>query len=744
MQCALYHLPVLSEILTGHQKYVKQEKSYVSFSTQVDESIFFVIQSLLDSDLHGGDSDSEGSDVHISGSGRGLSMNEAHTHAMLQHTLSNGGLIGLGPGSANPTSEELMSWGPVNNSIENFLPTRTLHGNSAVFDLEDQTTLVEIFVRLLPSDLLIRIFESYPAEHWVYTSGTAHGKVLQGRPNLRLIYQYFAIYIRSIALLESQNNGATEEQKDAAITRPIEFPRKRGRPPSSVTLINAQAAIAAANASGGIVPAVGTQLDESDSAANLLALNRSATNPVVTSGPVPATAPATSRDEQKRPLRNCIKECIDYFIVRLNNATINAANASISTVGTNGLISSSLAAQVLATGARVDRQVPGYDMMEKFWSRFHIREQFYEEIFANFQSLLESPGDYLVTNEHLLYFQGHSNQIQFTLNRSNDKHGLYFFSCHCVLRDPFTLANAANSNGTGASGGSSSSSALLGSSSGTGSSSNTPTVGRGAGNSFLLHGKLFYSNPKQGRVPNMDEYLALWQGIYRHFQSKDTSSSADMNTRQIKLLLHHNSLSEDSLDREVHRDADTESPNFTPFLCLANATKFPKVLHILTHRCGKLRQRGDLVLIHNEKKNSICVSYWNGYSLIGKRNYVTNLFHKQTSSINMQTGEEYHPVKIEEINQRIASVFRSYGNTFAEEMHDRRLCHKTGGKSKLGQDGQEHKLILACILHNTFAAYGFMNSNNTSGSKPVQEMSFSELCIQLSNELFDFALTLGN
>jgi hypothetical protein len=112
---------------------------------------------------------------------------------------------------------------------------------------------------------------------------------------------------------------------------------------------------------------------------------------------------------------------------------------------------------------------------------------------------------------------------------------------------------------------------------------------------------------------------------------------------------------------------------------------------------------------------------------------------------------------MEEINQTVASVFRSYGNLFAEEMQDRKLCHKTGGKSKLGQDGQEHKLILACILHNTFAAYGFLKNNNNShhvssssssnssnGGRSVQDMSFPELCIQLSDELFDYALTLPN
>jgi hypothetical protein len=135
------------------------------------------------------------------------------------------------------------------------------------------------------------------------------------------------------------------------------------------------------------------------------------------------------------------------------------------------------------------------------------------------------------------------------------------------------------------------------------------------------------------------------------------------------------------------------------------------------------------------------------------------------------------------IYQHMFHICDSYNKT----LHEYKYCHKSGGLHKNGEDGLCHKFIMACIIQNTLAAYknlhklnilpttdaekplhttstsnsnGYQQnpsvsfgtpsheatSSNTGSNNSARErrknVTFQDLCLQLSDELFLYAVNL--
>ncbi len=127
-------------------------------------------------------------------------------------------------------------------------------------------------------------------------------------------------------------------------------------------------------------------------------------------------------------------------------------------------------------------------------------------------------------------------------------------------------------------------------------------------------------------------------------------------------------------------------------------------------------------------------------------------------------------------------------DSYNKTLHEYKYCHKSGGLHKNGEDGLCHKFIMACVIQNTLAAYKNLhklnilpttdaekslhttvtsnssayqqhpsvsfsapsNNNTTSSSTESninarerrKNVTFQELCLQLSDELFLYAVNL--
>ena len=55
-----------------------------------------------------------------------------------------------------------------------------------------------------------------------------------------------------------------------------------------------------------------------------------------------------------------------------------------------------------------------------------------------------------------------------------------------------------------------------------------------------------------------------------------------------------------------------------------------------------------------------------------------------------------------------------------------------------GGQGAEYNFLLTCILHNTFNCFFDITDQASS------EINFRACCLDLANEIFDYALTMNN
>jgi len=73
---------------------------------------------------------------------------------------------------------------------------------------------------------------------------------------------------------------------------------------------------------------------------------------------------------------------------------------------------------------------------------------------------------------------------------------------------------------------------------------------------------------------------------------------------------------------------------------------------------------------------------------------------------------------------------------FNRGLHDRKWCHKTGGRNTPGERGLIHKYIMAVIIQNVLNTYKCINEISD------EQSDFMTLCLELSDELYAHSLTM--
>jgi hypothetical protein len=85
-------------------------------------------------------------------------------------------------------------------------------------NLQKATTKLEIFLRILPPDLLTAIWQSFDRSHWIVSHSSNCYLLSKGEVNLKLYYLYFATYIRICGL---QNEPKENEPGKRALRENI-------------------------------------------------------------------------------------------------------------------------------------------------------------------------------------------------------------------------------------------------------------------------------------------------------------------------------------------------------------------------------------------------------------------------------------------------------------------------------------------------------------------------------------------
>jgi hypothetical protein len=154
-------------------------------------------------------------------------------------------------------------------------------------------------------------------------------------------------------------------------------------------------------------------------------------------------------------------------------------------------------------------------------------------------------------------------------------------------------------------------------------------------------------------------------------------------------------------------------------------SRFKHLVDNMEEYGDKVEKPGQSTGIFNENTNELFVHHWSTDKAVGKKFVLTNGLKKVPQTRNLPKlipGYDHYKVMFNACDR--------YNRNF----HDKKFCHKTGGKGTPGDFGHCHKFIMACILQNTFAVH--LNFRDDTTFTP----SFKDNCLELADELFLSAL----
>jgi hypothetical protein len=240
---------------------------------------------------------------------------------------------------------------------------------------------------------------------------------------------------------------------------------------------------------------------------------------------------ATERNE--RPLREAIREALDYF------------------------------GQFECYGPK--NKIYGYDTIQKMFSKFYFRQDHFEAICKNFQSLIASPGSCLCGDEKLLHFTGDSVFIKLVPNKP-DKVGLWFFELVCRLPDNST---------------------------------------------FLLHTKLHDGSPEANITVPVSSVVKSWCSIAEFYAKRNKCPPP---------FIVFDSYYTDQAGRQHLNDKKVS------FIGSVQKGRFQALEDTMKILCLKLDKPGQTRGIYNETTKELFVRHWDVNSNVGKKYCLTNAF----------------------------------------------------------------------------------------------------------------------
>jgi hypothetical protein len=163
------------------------------------------------------------------------------------------------------------------------------------------------------------------------------------------------------------------------------------------------------------------------------------------------------------------------------------------------------------------------------------------------------------------------------------------------------------------------------------------------------------------------------------------------------------------------------------FISSIQSGRFSTLISNLRIHGGECDKPGMTSAIIKRATGEILVHHWDADPNVGHKYCLANCFQTCPTTRSREgviPGYSYYKVMF------------SLCDAFNRALHDRLWPHRCGGGKSNGHMGHIHKFAMGCVIQNTINAYCDINK--------IPYTSFKDLAIQLSDELFDYAMEQPN
>ena len=163
------------------------------------------------------------------------------------------------------------------------------------------------------------------------------------------------------------------------------------------------------------------------------------------------------------------------------------------------------------------------------------------------------------------------------------------------------------------------------------------------------------------------------------------------------------------------------------FIGSCNTVRFRGIVAAMKLCKQFVKKPGDTGCIYHPGKHEIFVNHIDPDNEIGNKHVLSNAF---SPVLGTRSAENTIPVY-----DHYKLLFGGC-DKFNRNLHKRLYCFKTGGKDKKGSTGHVHKFYMGAILQNVMAVYTQLHPETKD------ELSFMQMCLELSGELIEYVTTL--
>lgn len=225
------------------------------------------------------------------------------------------------------------------------------------------------------------------------------------------------------------------------------------------------------------------------------------------------------------------------------------------------------------------------------------------------------------------------------------------------------------------------------------------------GDPFLVHTRLCNACAETGDTIPVNKVVKEWASVVRYFAEEKRCPPP---------VLVFDSYYTDAEGRKFLNE------NNVKFIGSIMTYRFRSLMDNLVEHGSMVEKPGQTSSIFNPQTNEIFVHHWDLNADVGKKYVLSNAMNRVPATrSNADIVPAYDQYK---------GLFNAC-DKFNRKFHDRKFCHRSGGGTRMGQNGHTWKFLMACILQNTFSAYKSTHADESF------DLSFCDMCEILCKEL---------
>jgi hypothetical protein len=159
------------------------------------------------------------------------------------------------------------------------------------------------------------------------------------------------------------------------------------------------------------------------------------------------------------------------------------------------------------------------------------------------------------------------------------------------------------------------------------------------------------------------------------------------------------------------------------YICAIATNRFPLLMDAIALVGHQVTKPGETAAIILPTTGELFVHHWDPDVNVDKKYVLSNAFEKaprtRRSAVAQIPVYPYYKFLFNACDK------------FNRNLHDRKYCHKTGGRLKRGEKGHIHKFYMACIIQNTFTL------RHLHCSEEEKNKDFILKCIELAFNIID-------